>query len=408
MFGKLGSLANERYNDWKNAVQRMKDHENSDEHRWSARADACRSLCCSWNELMAALQIIANDANEKPSTRSEASGLLNSLYSMETCFLSLLWNDILEKFNKSKAIEKSGENSYAYDMQRKRKRKVQFDEVKGNETELSGRDRFRVTIFNVIIDRLITELWRRGSAYEELSKKFNFLTKLHHLESKDIRESARNLITFYPGDLDRTLENECLHLQAHLLSNNERPDGGGPKCQVPRGPGSLSPALIVTMEFNSLDFYESIDFQTTWWGAACGRHANGQHANGRHFQKMHIWSTPKWSTRIWSTRKWSTPTWSTCHGAHPVDTHIVDTQIVDMQMVDTFDLLTYNAQIKLILPYLLPHNSCRLVASYSVELERYAALRRQSMVHCLFGTAKRPLRPPHSCFLTRNLLCGET
>ena len=41
------------------------------------------------------------------------------------------------------------------------------------------------------------------------------------MESKDILEGARNLITFYPGDLDRTLENECLHLQAHLLSNDE-------------------------------------------------------------------------------------------------------------------------------------------------------------------------------------------
>lgn len=33
MFRKSGSLANEGYNDWKNAVQRMKEHENSDEHR---------------------------------------------------------------------------------------------------------------------------------------------------------------------------------------------------------------------------------------------------------------------------------------------------------------------------------------------------------------------------------------
>ena len=97
-------------------------------------------------------------------------------------------------------------------MQRKRKRKVQFDEAKGNETEFSGRERFRCTIYNVIIDRLITELRRPGSAYEELSKKFDFLTKLHVLESKDILEGARNLITFYPGDLDRTLENECLPL----------------------------------------------------------------------------------------------------------------------------------------------------------------------------------------------------
>ena len=92
-------------------------------------------------------------------------------------------------------METSGEQNYAYDMKRKRKRKrkVQFDEVKENEVELSGRDRFRVTVFHVIIDRLIAELQRRGSAYEKLSKKFDFLTKLHSLEFQDVRDGARNL-----------------------------------------------------------------------------------------------------------------------------------------------------------------------------------------------------------------------
>ena len=32
--------------------------------RWSAQADACQSLCSSWDDIMAALQIIANDANK--------------------------------------------------------------------------------------------------------------------------------------------------------------------------------------------------------------------------------------------------------------------------------------------------------------------------------------------------------
>ena len=54
------------------------------------------------------------------------------------------------------------------------------------------------------INGLITELRRRRSANEELSKKFDFLKKLHPLKSKEIREGARSLLTFYPGDLDRT------------------------------------------------------------------------------------------------------------------------------------------------------------------------------------------------------------
>lgn len=44
--------------------------------------------------------------SEKPSTRFETSGLLNSFSSLEMCFLTLLWNDVLERFNKvSKSLQ---------------------------------------------------------------------------------------------------------------------------------------------------------------------------------------------------------------------------------------------------------------------------------------------------------------
>ncbi|XP_050521721.1 zinc finger MYM-type protein 1-like [Daktulosphaira vitifoliae] len=131
--------------------------------RWSARGDACKSLCVSWNEIMAVLKIITCDMSEKPSTRFEASGLLNHFDSLEMCFPTLLWNDVLERFNKVskslqsinielstivklyhslviylegirkdstfdlyelKSIGLNGEQNYAYDLKRKPKRKV--------------------------------------------------------------------------------------------------------------------------------------------------------------------------------------------------------------------------------------------------------------------------------------------
>nr|CAD7605936.1 unnamed protein product [Timema genevievae] len=77
------------------------DSEYSESHtRQSARYNACRSLCCSLDEIMATLQIIARSTNEKPAMRYRASGLLNSLNSLETCFLTLLWKDVLERFNR--------------------------------------------------------------------------------------------------------------------------------------------------------------------------------------------------------------------------------------------------------------------------------------------------------------------
>lgn len=103
-------------------------------------------------------------------------------------------------------------------MKRKPKRKVQFDVVKRNNTELSGRNKFRVTTYKVIIDRFITELQRRGTAFEKLSKKFDFLTKLNILNTQEVCKGAFNLKDFYSGDLDENIKDECLHLQAHLLS----------------------------------------------------------------------------------------------------------------------------------------------------------------------------------------------
>ncbi|CAG2057342.1 unnamed protein product [Timema podura] len=101
---------------------------------------------------MATLQIIARGTNEKPAMRYRASGLLNSLNSLETCFLTLLWKDVLERFNRVRKSLQSVNIKL-------------INQVKGNEVEVSGRKRFGVTIFNVIIDRLVTELQRRCSPY---------------------------------------------------------------------------------------------------------------------------------------------------------------------------------------------------------------------------------------------------
>lgn len=72
----------------------------SSRSRWSARHEACKSLCISWNEIISALHAISNDSTEKALTRNEAIALRRSLTNMDTCFLSILWNDILERFDK--------------------------------------------------------------------------------------------------------------------------------------------------------------------------------------------------------------------------------------------------------------------------------------------------------------------
>jgi len=54
------------------------------------------------------------------------------------------------------------------------KTKKYSDGKKGKDT-LTGRDKFRVEVVNILLDSLISKLNKRGEVYEKLGKKFKFL-----------------------------------------------------------------------------------------------------------------------------------------------------------------------------------------------------------------------------------------
>ena len=67
--------------------------------RWSARYDACKTLAQSFQIILNVLLEISKNNKEKSKTRSEAKGLYDKLNCLEICFMSLVWYDILERFN---------------------------------------------------------------------------------------------------------------------------------------------------------------------------------------------------------------------------------------------------------------------------------------------------------------------
>ena len=224
--------------------------------RWSARHDACRSLCESRSEIISVLHDISEDSNEKPQTRSEALGIYKSLQSLETCFISLFWNDILKRFNvvnkslqsaslelksvvelykslelfivkmrtpsafdyyEKLAIEKSGIEQYRADGSRKKKRKTRFDKQNtATETSFSARDDMRVNTFFYILDTLVVNLQKRSKCYDYLYNKFGFLMQLNVLSDEEISRNAKDLIDSYPNDLEEELITECQHFGVHL------------------------------------------------------------------------------------------------------------------------------------------------------------------------------------------------
>ncbi|KAG5893641.1 hypothetical protein JTB14_015079 [Gonioctena quinquepunctata] len=67
--------------------------------RWSARAEACKSPRDSWDEVITVLKMIENYTTEKPVPRNEAKGIRIKLEKLETAFMIVFWNAILERLN---------------------------------------------------------------------------------------------------------------------------------------------------------------------------------------------------------------------------------------------------------------------------------------------------------------------
>lgn len=234
--------------------------------RWSAREDACDSLNRDWDEVLNALSVISNDKTEKPATRTEATGYLCQLNRFETAFLSILWGDLLSRFNVSSkklqstdidlsvivkiydtllvyvsslrndkefdiyengALVKSKVTEYKDSVKRKKFRKILPRDSKDNETLLEGRDIFKVKTYFVIIDRLIAELTRRMEVYSELNMKFGFFTEGDKMTRKSLEESVARLCNMYKEDLPTEEEflNECLHFFSFIktIDDNESP-----------------------------------------------------------------------------------------------------------------------------------------------------------------------------------------
>ena len=72
--------------------------------KWSAHFDAVTALHGGFEKIQDALDALAVDADQEWNTRREAEGLSKKMEKLETIFLTILWNDILERVNKTSNI----------------------------------------------------------------------------------------------------------------------------------------------------------------------------------------------------------------------------------------------------------------------------------------------------------------
>jgi len=91
-------------------------------------------------------------------------------------FLKNLRDDFSGIEKKSKALSSVIMQEYS-DVDKRRITKKLKDDEKEKET-LSGSNKFRVETFYVIIDKLITEMYKRIEAYAHITEIFGFLCNL--------------------------------------------------------------------------------------------------------------------------------------------------------------------------------------------------------------------------------------
>lgn len=228
--------------------------------RWSARADACKSLRESWKEIHTALVTIENDTQQKRTVICEARGIRLKLERFETALMVVFWGCLLDRINatskklqsveiditivielyealihfvgetreifddfEKKANKLSFVHEYEKDFRRNRKRKLLPGETNTGEEmqQNNDRDNFRISTFLLVIDTLSEELKIRRDAYKLLYNKFYFITNLTNLSTSEVEDKAKALQMIYSTDLEDNFTEECLHFRSHCSIKNE-------------------------------------------------------------------------------------------------------------------------------------------------------------------------------------------
>ena len=82
-------------------------------------------------------------------------------------------------------------------------------------TAFSGREN-RVMVFLPTINHLVTAFQKRLEAYDAVSGKFGFLSKMPSVNSDQLRDAAERLVKTNPEDLNTSFPEEIVHFQEYM------------------------------------------------------------------------------------------------------------------------------------------------------------------------------------------------
>lgn len=231
--------------------------------RWSARAESTNALWKYYAQLRESLNNISKDSQEKRDTRSEASALCGKLDTLEIAVMAYFWDTILQRFQATSlqlqkpninintatqllislcdfvaaqrdnfahfersalSVTDSVSQDYRHDLQRTKKRKHMADESAEPDVEFGGKEKFRIETFNVLIDKLVSCLDHRLTAYTHLTNLFHVLFMPDNMSISELTSRAEALAAAYPTDLTMSLGDELVQFKSFIPEEQRCPN----------------------------------------------------------------------------------------------------------------------------------------------------------------------------------------
>ncbi|XP_072366900.1 zinc finger MYM-type protein 1-like [Scyliorhinus torazame] len=224
--------------------------------RWPAHYEAVRAIKNGYMGILQTLKHIFKDSEEKPEYKRIAKNLNHKLVKLEYAILTVVWEEVLERFNKiSKKLQTPGcdvsegylllssllsfvkelrENSAdriahceseakglceditsSYSDASKRIVTRKLSDGTSGIASLKGADKFRIEVLYQLYDCLIIQLRKRIDPYEQIAKRFKFLSDLVNNSEID-EDSIKLIISYYKNDIDRQIVNECYQFKEYM------------------------------------------------------------------------------------------------------------------------------------------------------------------------------------------------
>lgn len=216
--------------------------------RWEAHAVATEAILKSHPQIIEALECLQEDQSQKGDTRREAENIAKKMQELEFAFMLVFWEEVLQHFHRvSQALQNEHVNlktcadlyssladhlhesrneferfeeaakeitpgvDYKSTLTRNRKRKTVVIDGDAPEVSLNARDKFRISAFCTTVDKLETEMSRRGQVYNDLAVRFSCL-----VDVPQTSQCCEGLINAYPEDLNNNLYTELQQFHSYI------------------------------------------------------------------------------------------------------------------------------------------------------------------------------------------------